>query len=73
MICPSCKSDLQGEHIWSYFKGKTGSDEESDRIAEMYGANREKGHFGREIGIYDQGRDRTIAWRCPDCDHEWPR
>jgi hypothetical protein len=29
--------------------------------------------FKREIGIYDQFRDRTVAWQCPDCDHQWPR
>lgn len=29
-------------------------------------------HWRREIGIYDMGQDRTVAWRCPDCAHEWP-
>lgn len=29
--------------------------------------------FKREIGIYDQYRDRTVAWQCPDCEHQWPR
>lgn len=27
----------------------------------------------RCIGIYSLERDITIAWRCPDCNHEWPR
>jgi len=34
-----------------------------------YGAT----HFSRVIGLYDRGLDRTTAWRCPDCNGEWPR
>lgn len=30
-------------------------------------------HFSRAIGIYSTERDRTIAWKCPDCGHEWVR
>lgn len=30
-------------------------------------------HYSRVIGIYDRSRDRTVAWRCPDCDTEWER
>lgn len=29
--------------------------------------------FKREIGLYDQGRDRTVALRCPDCSVTWAR
>ena len=29
--------------------------------------------FKREISVYCRDRDRTVAYRCPDCDHEWPR
>lgn len=29
--------------------------------------------FRRVISIYDQNRDRTIGWKCPDCNGEWPR
>lgn len=29
--------------------------------------------FKREIGIYDRSRDRTVSYRCPDCNKEWPR
>ena len=25
------------------------------------------------LGVYDRSRDRTIAWRCPGCDDQWPR
>ena len=23
--------------------------------------------FKREVGLYDQGRDRTVGFKCPDC------
>lgn len=44
----------------------------ADEAAKSYGATRTRGYWGRQIGIeYD--RDRIEAWRCPDCNHEWPR
>lgn len=45
----------------------------ADKVAESYGATRDKGQWGRQIGVYSMERDRTVAWRCPDCLHEWPR
>lgn len=30
-------------------------------------------HYSHIIAIYDRGRDRTVAWRCPFCGHEWRR
>lgn len=30
-------------------------------------------HFSRVQGIYDWHLDLTVAWRCPDCQHEWSR
>lgn len=30
-------------------------------------------HYSRVIAVYDQAQDRTVAWRCPSCEHEWPR
>lgn len=26
-------------------------------------------HYSRRIAIYDEGRDCTVGWRCPDCHH----
>jgi hypothetical protein len=34
---------------------------------ESYGAT----HFTRKIGIYDLEKDRTVKWKCPECDGEW--
>lgn len=56
--CPKCDADLRGELIPEALR------------AEYYGG---KTHYLRAIGIYDRGRDRTVAWRCPDCGHEWRR
>lgn len=30
-------------------------------------------HFSRKIGIYSVETDRTVAWKCPDCNHQWDR
>lgn len=35
----------------------------------LYGAT----HYSRKIGIYDQVRDRTVEWMCPDCGARWER
>jgi predicted RNA-binding Zn-ribbon protein involved in translation (DUF1610 family) len=45
----------------------------ADEVAESYGASRTKGRWGKAIGIYDMERDRTMAWKCPHCEYEWPR
>lgn len=29
--------------------------------------------YWRTIGVYDRDRDRTVAWKCPDCNHQWER
>lgn len=71
--CPNCNADLDGGSIWETFFQLTGSEEEADRKAEMYGANREKGKWGRTIALYDRDKDRTVAWKCPDCGHAWER
>ncbi len=71
--CPNCKADLDGGSIWEHFYKETGSEAEADRVAEMYGATREKGQWGRATGIYDRDLDRTVAWSCPDCGHRWGR
>ncbi len=29
--------------------------------------------FSRVFSVYDFAKDRTVAWRCPDCNFEWER
>lgn len=71
--CPNCNVSLKGGLIWDTFFKQYEDEAEADRIAEMYGATRTTGHWGRKIGLYCMDRDRTVAWKCPDCDHEWGR
>lgn len=47
--------------------------EAANKVAASYGASRTKGRWGKAIGIYDMKKDRTVAWRCPDCKGEWDR
>jgi hypothetical protein len=51
--CPNCKANLVGEPI-------------PEESREAYGG---KTHFRRVIGLYSRERDRTVAWRCPDCEY----
>lgn len=58
--CPKCGVSFIGELI-------------PEESREFFGGST---NFRREIGI-DGGRagiyDGIVAWRCPDCDHEWAR
>lgn len=58
--CPACGANLQGSPI---------PQEHIDKGCYSPGST----HYSRRIGIYDMERDRTVAWHCPDCGHEWPR
>ena len=72
--CPNCGVDLDGGSIYEHFlKEYNGDEAKALEVAAMYGATKEKGQFGRQIGIYDRDKDRTVAHKCPDCNHEWPR
>lgn len=73
MICPNCKSDLQGDLIYDTFFEKYGDEARALEVAAMFGATKTEGRWGREIGIYDMDEDRVVAHSCPDCGHQWPR
>ena len=55
--CPKCNADFDGGEI-------------PENIREYYSPPY---RWSRKIGIYDYGKDRTVAWKCPDCGHEWGR
>ena len=55
--CPECKADWRGHHIPAMWR-------------KMY---KSRTHFSRLISIYGLDVDRSIAWRCPDCDAEFPK
>lgn len=73
MICPNCKTNLEGDLIFDTFLEKYGDEEKALEAAAMYGATKTEGRWGREIGIYDREEDAVIAWQCPDCKHQWGR
>lgn len=58
--CPKCKADLIGESLLSAALGY--------KMGYKMGAR-----MNRAISIYDHNLDRTVAWRCPDCKHQWER
>ena len=71
--CPNCGVSLDGGSIWETGLKMHGTEEAADKYAAEYGATRTKGQWGREIGIYDMIKDRTVSWQCPDCKHQWLR
>lgn len=73
MICPKCKSNLEGGLIYEHFLQEYGDENKALEIAALYGATKTEGRWGREIGIYCLDRDRTVAYKCPDCDNVWDR
>ena len=71
--CPNCGVDLDGGSIYEHFLKEYGDEAKALETAKMYGADKEHGQWGRHIGIYDRDLDRTVAHKCPDCGHQWPR
>ena len=65
--CSSCDADLRGPAIPPEHRYMYGNLDYC-----QYGCGGEP-HYSRLIGIYDRERDRTVAWRCPDCGHEEAR
>ncbi len=57
--CPHCGVGLVSAPIPEEYRVKGG-----------YG---DATHWRREIAIYSPAQDRTVAWRCPDCNQEWMR
>ena len=54
--CPSCKANLRGKPI-------------PEKYQQYYG---NLTHYSRLISVYDENRDCTIAWKCPDCLYSSP-
>ena len=72
--CPHCGVDLDGGSIYEHFlKEYNGDEERALHTAEMYGATKTTGQWGRQLAIYDRDKDRTVAYECPDCKQRWDR
>lgn len=53
--CPKCNADLDAGPI---------PEEYHEHYKPPY-------RYSRLIGIYDYEKDRTVRWKCPDCEQEW--
>lgn len=71
--CPNCKMNLDGDLIWDTFMERYGDEAKADETAAQYGATRNKGRWGKAISLYSLDEDRTVARKCPECDHQWER
>jgi hypothetical protein len=72
--CPNCGMDFDGGLIFDTFiKQYDGDEENALETASWYGATKTTGRWGYKIAIYSMEEDRTVQWRCPDCEHTWDR
>lgn len=74
--CPHCNANLDGDLVIETFREMYKDEEEALKAAKCYAGWEPHGlqnRWGREIGVYCQDRDRTVAYRCPDCKKEWNR
>jgi hypothetical protein len=73
MNCPSCKESLEGGLIYEHFLAEYKNEDKALMTARLYGATKTEGRWGLATGIYSMEEDRTVAWRCPFCQHQWGR
>jgi hypothetical protein len=71
-FCPKCGNDLRGDTIVVSYGGTSGEPRQRSSALCRFGCGRTE-HYSRLIGIYDQRRDRTVSWQCPDCLAVWDR
>ena len=78
--CPECNADWCDGDIFDTFRSqdwcKNRSDEELRTFVKTHYAPPYK--FSRLVGVqlpYDHPEhyDGVSYWRCPDCEHQWPR
>jgi hypothetical protein len=74
--CPHCNANLDGDLVINYplSQGYT-PDLVLKYVASYEGWNehREANRWNRAIALYDMRKDRTTAYRCPDCGETWDR
>ena len=72
--CPHCNADLDGDLVIDYpLSNRYSPDLVLEYVSSYAGWNEhgEKNRFSRAIGLYDINKDRTTAYRCPDCNKTW--
>ena len=69
--CPHCNADLRDRNIYEFFLDLYKGDEKRAALsASNYGGD---GYFYKTIAIYNQEKDRTTHYKCPNCNGEWNR
>jgi len=74
--CPHCNADLDGDLVINFPMRQGMSMDEALAYASMYEGWSEHGEanrWSRAIALYDRDKDRTTAYRCPDCNETWER
>lgn len=75
-ICPHCEVNLDGELIIDTFI-KQGKDYSTALKQASYFSGWEQygleNRWDNRISIYCIYKDRTVSYRCPDCEKEWSR
>lgn len=74
--CPHCNANLDGDLVIDYPLSKGYTMEEALKYAKSYEGWKQYGlenRWGRQIMIYDMDKDRTVAYKCPDCGETWSR
>lgn len=74
--CPHCKVNLDGELIIESFIAQGKDYNEALRSAKYYAGWEKYGvtnRWNRRISIYCRDKDKTIMYKCPDCNKEWVR
>jgi len=74
--CPHCNASLDGDLVINYPLSQGKSREEALAYAASYTGWEEHGEdnrWGRAVALYCMDRDRTIGYRCPDCNETWER
>ena len=74
--CPHCNANLDGDLVIDYPLSQGKSKEEALAYTASYTGWEEHGEdnrWGRAVALYCMDRDRTIGYRCPDCNETWER
>ena len=74
--CPHCNTSLDGDLVIDYPLSQGQMMSEAIEYAwgyEGWDEHGEANRWGKAIGLYCMDRDRTTAYRCPDCNDTWER
>lgn len=72
--CPHCNANLDGDLVIDYPLSQGETMSEAIEYAwgyEGWSEHGEANRWNRAIALYDRDKDRTISYRCPDCNGVW--